>query len=40
MTSQRRAEFFIREFIDNRSNAFVLEIERGGLPVVLTYQAL
>jgi type II secretory pathway component PulC len=39
MTSQRRAEFFIREFIDNRSNAFVLDVERGGQPAMLTYQA-
>jgi type II secretory pathway component PulC len=29
MTSQRRAEYFIREFIGNRMNAIVLDIERG-----------
>ena len=29
MTSQRRAEYFIGEFIKNRMNAIVLEVDRG-----------
>jgi len=39
MTSQRRAEFFIKEFIDNRSNAFVMDVERNGQPTTMTYEA-
>jgi len=38
MTSRRRAEFFIGEFARNRANAFVLEVERNGQPLKLTYQ--
>lgn len=37
MTSQNRAEFFIKEFEKNSLNAFVLEIERDGLPQKLIY---
>jgi type II secretion system protein C len=39
MTSRRRAEFFIREFIDNRANSFTLDIERGGQTMSHTYDA-
>jgi type II secretion system protein C len=39
MTSRRRAEFFIREFIDNRANSFTLDVERGGQTVTQTYDA-
>lgn len=38
MTNRRRAEYFIREFIYDRANAFVLDVERGGQPTKLTYQ--
>jgi hypothetical protein len=38
MTSRRRAEFFIREFIDNRVNSFNLEVERGGQIVNQAYE--
>ena len=38
MTSRRRAEYFIREFVADRANAFVLEIERNGEPQKLVYQ--
>ena len=37
MTSQRRAEYFIGEFVKNRVNAFVLDIERGGTEQKLIY---
>jgi type II secretory pathway component PulC len=37
MTSQKRAEYFIGEFVKNRANAFVLDIERGGKPEKLIY---
>ena len=37
MTSQRRAEYFIREFVDSRINAFVLDVERGNKPEKLVY---
>ena len=37
MTSQTRAEYFIREFSKNRLNAFVLEVEREGVPQKLIY---
>jgi type II secretion system protein C len=37
MTSQQRAEYFIREFVNNRVNAFVLDIEREGKPEQLIY---
>ena len=30
MTNRRRAEFFIKEFVGDRVNAFVIELERGG----------
>ncbi len=30
MTSRIRAEYFIREFVADRANAFVLDVERGG----------
>lgn len=38
MTSRRRAEYFIKEFVENRLNAFVLDIERDGKPVRLVYE--
>ncbi|MBI3987807.1 MAG: hypothetical protein HY343_12850 [Lentisphaerae bacterium] len=37
MTSQRRAEYFLREFVDDRVNAFVLDIERDKAPTKLIY---
>ena len=37
MTSQKRAEYFIGEFVKNRANAFVIDIERGGKPEKLIY---
>lgn len=39
MTSRRRAEFFIREFVDNRANSFSMDIERGGQTVNQSYEA-
>ncbi|MGQ9662832.1 MAG: hypothetical protein ACUVWX_10935 [Kiritimatiellia bacterium] len=38
MTNRRRAEYFISEFVNDRANAFVLEIERNGQPLKLVYQ--
>ncbi len=38
MTSRRRAEYFIGEFARDRSNAFVLDIERDGDPMKMVYQ--
>lgn len=37
MTSQARAEYFLKEFINNRLNAVVLDIERQGKPQKLIY---
>lgn len=37
MTSQKRAEYFIGEFVKNRLNAFVFDIEREGKPEKLIY---
>jgi type II secretion system protein C len=37
MTSQKRAEYFISEFVKNRLNAFVFDIEREGKPEKLIY---
>lgn len=37
MISQSRAEYFIREFVNNRANGFVLDIERNGKPDQLIY---
>lgn len=37
MTSQTRAEYFISEFVKNRVNGFVLEIERAGQKERLIY---
>lgn len=37
MTSHVRAEYFIKEFAADRANAFVLELERQGRPMRLTY---
>lgn len=37
MTSQMRAEYFIGEFVKNRVNAFVLDIERSGKQAKLIY---
>jgi hypothetical protein len=38
MTSRRRVEFFIGEFVADRANAFVFEIERDGEPRKFVYQ--
>ena len=38
MTNRRRAEYFIREFVADRANAFVLDVERGGEVRKLIYQ--
>ena len=37
MTSQRRAEHFIREFVRGNLGAVVLDIERGGKEEKLIY---
>ena len=37
MTNRFRAEYFIKEFVEDRVNAFVLEVERGGSPARLIY---
>jgi len=37
MTSRVRAEYFIREFVEDRANAFVLDIERDGKLKKLIY---
>ena len=37
MTKQERAEYFIREFVQDRLNAVVLDIERDGKPLKLIY---
>jgi type II secretory pathway component PulC len=38
MTSRKRAEYLISEFIADRANAFVLDIERDGKPAKLIYE--
>lgn len=38
MTNRRRAEHFIGEFVRDRANIFVLDVERKGKPLQLTYQ--
>ena len=38
MTSRRHAEYFIKEFVNDRSNAFVLRLEREGVEQKLIYQ--
>ena len=38
MENRRRAEYFIKEFVNDRSNAFVLKIERGGNEEKFIYQ--
>ena len=38
MTNRRRAEFFLHEFVNDRANAFVLEVERNGEVRKLIYQ--
>ncbi len=38
MTNRRRAEFFIDEFLKNRMNAIVLEVERAGQRTKQVYQ--
>jgi hypothetical protein len=37
MTSQSRAEFFLGEFVKERLNAVVLDIERDGNPQKIIY---
>lgn len=38
MTNRRRAEYFINEFIQDRANIFVLDIERDGKTIKLIHQ--
>jgi len=38
MTNRNRAEYFIKEFVADRANAFVLDVERKGEASRLTYQ--
>ncbi|MFC1498352.1 hypothetical protein ACFLS1_07785 [Verrucomicrobiota bacterium] len=38
MTNRRRAEHFINEFVKDRANTFVLEVERGGKEQEFIYQ--
>lgn len=38
MTNRRRAEYFIGEFVADRANAFILDVERGGKTEKLTYE--
>lgn len=38
MTSRRRAEYLIREFLADRANVFVLDVERNGQPLKLIYE--
>ncbi len=38
MENRRRAEYFIKEFINDRSNAFVLKMERNGAEQKFIYQ--
>ncbi|MBN1556987.1 MAG: hypothetical protein JW951_02435 [Lentisphaerae bacterium] len=38
MTNRRRAEYFIEEFVNDRANAFVLDVERDGTQEKLIYQ--
>lgn len=38
MTNRRRAEFFIRQFAEGKSSAFVIELERGGNRQKMVYQ--
>ncbi len=38
MTNRRRAEYFIKEFVNDRSNAFVLKLERNGQEQRFIYQ--
>ncbi|MDD2520689.1 MAG: hypothetical protein PHR34_07020, partial [Kiritimatiellae bacterium] len=37
MTSQRRAEYFIGEFVQDRLGAVVIDVERDGQPLKLVY---
>jgi type II secretion system protein C len=37
MTSQKRAEYFLGEFVKNRMNALVIDVERSGRPEKLIY---
>lgn len=38
MTSRRRAEYFIKEFVADRANGFVFEIERDGAKIKSVYE--
>ncbi len=38
MTNRRRAEYFVSEFVKDRVNVFVLDIERNGTPQQLVYE--
>jgi hypothetical protein len=37
MVSQRRAEYFLSEFLKNRVSALVLDVEREGKPEKMIY---
>ena len=38
MTNRRRAEYFIRQFVESGANAFVFDIERNGTSDKFIYQ--
>ena len=38
MTNRRRAEFFIKQFVTDRANAFVLDVQRQGQQQKLVYE--
>ena len=38
MTNRRRAEFFIKQFVQNRANIFKLDIERANTKIKLDYR--
>jgi hypothetical protein len=38
MTNRRRAEYFIKQFVGDRANAFVMEVERQGQTNRLIYE--
>lgn len=38
MSSRHRAEYFIREFVADRANAFLIDMERDGEPMKMVYR--
>jgi type II secretory pathway component PulC len=38
MSSRARAEHFIKQFVENKANAFVFEVERGGVRQKMVHQ--